>query len=166
MRDVATEAGVAEPTVYAAYGSKAGLARALVESVDTAAEVAGSPHDVLAASADPHTQLAAMLGTDWRLFETGGDVIALLRDAGQSEPDLRAAYDAGRARAEKIHRGVFEHWPAAWFRAGVTVASAADTYAALCNIDVYRVLTTERGWSPDQVETWWHDSLCRLLLAE
>ncbi len=165
VREVAREAGVAEPTVYAAYGSKVGLARALVDAVDATAAVAGSPDDVLASGDDPHAQLAAMVGTDRRLFEAGGDVIALLRDAGRSEPDLRAAYDAGRARAEEIHRGVFDTWPAAWFRTGVNAASAADTYAALCNIDVYRVLTEERGQTPQHTETWWQESLSTLLLA-
>jgi AcrR family transcriptional regulator len=166
VRAVAREAGVAEPTVYAAYGSKLGLARALVESVDTAAEAAGSPADVLAAGDDPPAQLVVMIGTDRALFERGGDVIALLRDAGHSEPELKAAYDEGRARAEAIHRGVFDTWPHQWFRDGVDPAHAADTYAALCNIDVYRVLTDERGWTPEDVETWWREALSTLLLSE
>jgi hypothetical protein len=41
---------------------------------------------------------------------------------------------------------------------------AADTYAALCNINVYRILAEERGWSPGQIERWWRDSLVRLIL--
>jgi hypothetical protein len=72
-----------------------------------------------------------MVGTDRRLFDRGGDVIALLRDAGRSEPELRAAYDAGRAHAEEIHHGVFDTWPGEWFRTGVDAARAADTYDAL-----------------------------------
>jgi hypothetical protein len=36
----------------------------------------------------------------------------------------------------------------------------------MCNVDVYRVLTEERGWDADRVEQWWHDSLVRLLLEE
>lgn len=165
VRDVAREAGVAEPTVYAVYGTKAGLARALVDAVDIAADVASSAHDVLAVGKDPTAQLAAMVSTDRRLFERGGDVIALLRDAGRSEPVLRAAYDDGRDRADRIHRGVFDAWPSRWFRSGVDAARAADTFAALCNIDVYRVLIDERSWTPPQVEAWWRESLQSLLLA-
>ena len=41
VRDVARAAEVAEPTVYAAYGSKAGLAHALVDAVEFAAGPAG-----------------------------------------------------------------------------------------------------------------------------
>ncbi|MBV9794441.1 MAG: hypothetical protein JO016_10930 [Actinobacteria bacterium] len=61
---------------------------------------------------------------------------------------------------------MFGTWPAGWFRAGTDPARAADTYAALCTIGVYQVLTSERGWTPDQVEAWWLDSLTRLLLSD
>lgn len=42
--------------------------------------------------------------------------------------------------------------------------TAADIYAAICNIDVYATLTTERGWPPDRVEHWWAEALPRELL--
>lgn len=164
VRDVARQARVAEATVYAVYGSKSGLARALVDAADIAADAATSVQDVLAAGNDPGAQLASMVGTDRRLFDRAGDVIGLLHDAAHSEPDLRAAYDDGRARADRIHRGVFGTWPRQWFRPGVDAARAADTYAALCNISVYQILTAERGWSPGEVETWWRESLGDLLL--
>jgi hypothetical protein len=48
---------------------------------------------------------------------------------------------------------------------GVAAEAGRDTYAALCNVGVYRVLTEERGWDADQVEQWWHQSLV-LLLAD
>ena len=162
--EVAVRAGVGEATVYAAYRSKAGLARALVDAVDIAADVAGSAQDVLDADPDPRAQLAFMISIDRRLFEHDGNLIAMLHDA-RAEPELRAAYDRGRARADQIHRGVFNSWAAHWFRAGMGAAEAADTYAALCNIGVYQVLTGERGWTPDHVQDWWHDSLSRLLLT-
>lgn len=166
VRDVAEEAGVAEATVYAAYGSKAGLARALVDAVDLAAEVDRSAEQVVARNADPAAQLAALVAADRRLFERGGDVIALLRDAGRTEPGLRAAYDDGRARADELRRAVFATWPRDRWLPGVDVDRAADTFAALCNVEVYQILIAERGWTPDEVESWWRESLERLLVAE
>lgn len=44
------------------------------------------------------------------------------------------------------------------------LSTAVDTYATLCNIDVFTVLTRERGWSPEQVEQWWSHVLVRRLL--
>jgi len=90
VRDVAAQAGVSEATVYATYGSKAGLAKALVEAVEASADALTSPSQI--SGTDPTGQLAALLESDRRLFADGGDVIALLRDAGRAEPDLRGAY--------------------------------------------------------------------------
>ena len=165
VRDVARAAEVAEPTVYASYGSKAGLAHALVDAVESAADAGRQAADLATAQGEQAGQLAAMIGFDRRLYEQGGDVLAVLRDAGRSEPELAAAYDAGRARADQLRRSVLAAWPRGALRAGLDQDQAADVYAALCNIDVYRVLTEERGWSPDRVERWLYQTLCQLLLA-
>lgn len=164
VRDVAREAGVAEPTVYAIYGSKAGLARALIDAVETQAEVSRSLPEVRAAQDDPARQLAVLVHYDRQLFERGGDIIGLMRDADRADPDLHAAYQEGRDHADQSRREIFAAWPAEAFRDGVDAGLAADYFAALCNIDVYRVLTQERGWPVDQAEGWWRESLTLLLL--
>jgi TetR/AcrR family transcriptional regulator, regulator of cefoperazone and chloramphenicol sensitivity len=164
VRDVAAAAGVAEPTVYAVYGSKSGLALALIDAVADAADLGAQEAGLAAAAGDPAGQLAAMAGFDRRLFERGGDVLGLLHDAGRSEPDLAAAYRHGRAQADQVRQRILGSWPPHAFREGMNPRLAADTYAALCNIDVYRILAEERGWSPEQIERWWLGSLIRLIL--
>jgi AcrR family transcriptional regulator len=163
VREVAAEAGVSVPTVYAAYGDKTGLVRALADAADLAADVPREVQD-LEAAATPAGQLAAMAAYDRRLFERSGDVIALVREAGRTEPELAAAYLAGRARGDRTRGEVFAAWPAGVLRAGVDVAEAVDIYAAVCNLDVYATLTVERSWSPDRVERWWAEALARELL--
>jgi len=61
VRDVAREAGVSVPTVYAAYRNKAGLVRALADAADLTAEL---PRllDELEATSAPTAQPAAMAG--------------------------------------------------------------------------------------------------------
>lgn len=164
VRDVAREAGVAEPTVYAVYGSKAGLAMALVDAVDTAADVPRVIAELGASEGDPAGQIAAMVGFDRRLFERGGDAIALLSEARRAEPDLRAAYDAGRRRGDEVRRRIIASWPAGTLGDGLDVDTAVDACAALLNVEVYRLLRDERGWSADRIERWWCDALARLLL--
>ena len=164
VRDVAREAGVAEPTVYATYGSKAGLALALVDAVDMSADATRLRAEMEAGGGDPERELAALVAFERRLFERGGDVIALLSDGGRSEPELRAAYEEGRARGDRVRRRVFNSWPDEAYREGMDAQVAADTFAALCNVDVFLLLRDERGWSADRIELWWHDSLVRLLL--
>jgi AcrR family transcriptional regulator len=162
VRDIAKQARVSEPTVYKAYGGKAGLATALVDAVDLAADV-GRLLAELDAAADAEEQLAAMVAFDRRLFERGADVIRLMREAARTEPDLATAYQQGRRRGEKLRRRVFGGWPAGAFADGVDTALACDTYAALVNVDVYTTLVDERRWRPDRVERWWRTSLVTLL---
>lgn len=163
VRDVAAQAGVSEASVYAAYGSKAGLARALVDAVEASADALTSPAQISAT--DPAGQLAALVESDRRLFADGGDVIALLRDAGRAEPDLLDAYREGRAHGDRLRRDTFSAWPGATLREGVSIEDAVDAYAALCNIDVYRELIDERGWTSHRIQAWWSTTLILTLLA-
>ena len=161
VRDVAREAGVSVPTVYAAYGNKTGLALALVDSADLEADLPREIEEL--ETADPTGQLAAMAAYDRRLFERAGDVIVLVRDAGRVEPELATVYRDARSRADGVRQEIFSGWDPGVLR--MDVGAAVDVYAALCNIDVYATLTIERGWSPDRVEAWWGEVLRRELLT-
>jgi AcrR family transcriptional regulator len=165
VRDVASAAGVSEPTVYAVYGSKAGLASALLDSLEGVADPRRLGQEVKQAAGDPRAQLAALVAFDRRLFEHGADAITVIREAGRTVPDLASVISEGRARGERVRRHVFGSWPATVWRDGVDVDAAVDQSLALCNVDVYLALTRERHWSPDQVEAWWGSALARLLFA-
>ncbi|GAA5058149.1 TetR/AcrR family transcriptional regulator [Nocardia callitridis] len=163
VRDVAAEAGVSVPTVYAAYGNKAGLTKALADSADLSADMPRLLAE-LDRNPDPSAQLAAMAGYDRRLFERSGDVLLLVREAARAEPELAHTYRDARGRGDDAHRQVFTAWPPETLARGIDVASAVDIYGALCNIDVYTDLTEERGWTPERVERWWAETLVRELL--
>jgi TetR/AcrR family transcriptional regulator, regulator of cefoperazone and chloramphenicol sensitivity len=162
VRDVATTAGVSVPTVYATYGGKSGLAWSLVDSAMLTTALPRE-RDELEAAATPADQLAVMVSFDRTLFERAGDVIVLAREAGRTEPELADAYKDGRSAGDEVRDQVFRSWPEGTLR--TDVPTAIDVYAALCNVDVYTTLTTERGWPPNRVERWWHDVLVRELLA-
>ena len=164
VRDVAREAGVSVPTVYAAYGNKTGLTLALADAADLSADAQQMLAELEAPATNPERQLAAMAGYDRRLFERAGDVITLVREAGRTEPELATAYREARRRGDDTRIQVFSSWPIDILRPGLDLQSAVDVYAAICNIDVYATLTTERGWAPDQVERWWSEALTRELL--
>ena len=166
VRDVAAAAGVSEPTVYAVYGSKAGLASALLDSLEGVADPRRLGQEVKAAAGDPRAQLRAVVGFDRRLFEHGADAITVIREAGRTVPELATVFSDGRARGETMRRHLFGSWPAEVWREGTDVGSAVDQSLALCNVDVYLVLTRERSWTPDQVEEWWDEALARLLLDD
>jgi AcrR family transcriptional regulator len=111
IREVAEAAGVAVPTVYAAYGNKTGLALALADAADLTADPAAELAEFEAAEGDPPRQLAAMAAYDRRLFERSGDLIAMVRDAGRTEPELAADYRDARGRADAFRTEVFASWP-------------------------------------------------------
>ncbi|WP_326692452.1 MULTISPECIES: helix-turn-helix domain-containing protein [unclassified Streptomyces] len=164
VRDVAREAGVAVPTVYAAYQNKTNLVWALADAADLSADLA-LMLDELEGSADPERQLLAMAAYDRRLFERSGDLIALIREAGRTEPDLATFYEAARRKADGTRARVFSSWPDGTLAEGLDLPTAVDIYAALCSVDVYTTLTQERGWGPERVERWWTRTLARELLA-
>lgn len=165
VRDVAAEAGVSEPTVFAVYGTKAGLAMGMLDSLDGAADPMRMLGELQDRDGDPRAQLASLLSFDRRLFEHGADAIVVIREAGRAKPELAEVVTQGRARGDRNHRRIFRSWPEGTLRDGVDVDRARDIYAALSNVDVYLVLTRERGWTPEQVEEWWIDTLEELLLA-
>jgi AcrR family transcriptional regulator len=164
VRDIAKAAGVSEPTVFAVYGNKAGLAGALIDSIDAAADIPALIAGLEAAAGDPAAQLDVWVGFDRRLFERGYDVLVLMREAERAEPQIGAAYDEGRRRGKENQLRVFSSWPTSAFRDGVDAARASDIFAALCNVDVYRVLRHERGWTGDAIEDWWRQTLRTLIL--
>ena len=63
VRSVATAAGVSEATVYAVYGTKAGLAVSLVDSADADADVDRIMRELAQATGDPRAQVAAFVDT-------------------------------------------------------------------------------------------------------
>jgi AcrR family transcriptional regulator len=165
VRSVATAAGVSEATVYAVYGTKAGLAVSLIDSADASADVSRVIAELSAAEGNPQAQLAAYVGYDRRLFEHGGDGLRVLVEGMRNEPALFAAYAEGRGRGEESRRQVFSSWPASARRRGVTVQRALDIYAITVSIQAYDVATLERGWNPDRVERWWVETVVEQILA-
>jgi AcrR family transcriptional regulator len=164
VRSVADAAGVSEATVYAVYGTKAGLAVSLVDSADDAADVDRVRRD-LARAGDPRRQLAAFAGFDRRLFEHGGDGLRVIVEGMRNEPALAAAYEEGRGRGETARREVFAAWPSSARRRGVSLQRALDVYAVTVSLQSYDIATRERGWAPDRLERWWVDTLAEQILA-
>jgi AcrR family transcriptional regulator len=166
VRDVAAAAGVSEPTVYAVYGNKAGLATALLDSLTAAIDFPRHMSDLKAAEGNPALQIAALVAIDRQLFEHGADAITVIREAGRSNPDLAPVYAAGRQQGDEARRRVYSSWPAQVWRDGVSLEDGLDTAAALLSVDVYLELTHARGWSPDRVQAWWTETLALLLLQD
>jgi len=166
VRSVAELAGVSEATVYAVYGSKAGLASSLIDGAEVRADVGRVVAELKEHRGDPAAQLRAFVAFDRRLFEVGGDVLRILAEARRHQPELGSAYREGRARGEAQRRVAFSSWPDTVWRPGMDVPTALAVYAIIVSLESYDVATGERGWSPDAVEDWWFSTLSELLLDQ
>jgi AcrR family transcriptional regulator len=166
VRAVAAEAGVSEATVYAVYGTKAGLATSLIDSAEESADVRRAVAELQQHAGDPVAQLHAFVAFDRRLFEHGGDVLRIVAEARRQHPELGAAYAVGRQHGEAERSRVFSSWPVTTWRGGVDQQQALAVYAILVCVESYDIAVAERGWSPSRIEQWWHATLVGLLLAD
>ncbi len=112
IKEVAETAGVSPQTVYAAFRSKAGLVRALVDYGNEeagAAELAkGFAH-----AATPREFLAMSVHLVCVLHERIGDLIAMFLQAAAADPSLAPVVDAGRASHSGPQLGIAQRLAAA-----------------------------------------------------
>jgi AcrR family transcriptional regulator len=170
MAAIAREAGVALKTVYVVFETKSGLLRALWHL-----RLRGDEEDVPIGErawyrtvlAEPDAERAMRLGAHQaRLVkERAGPMLGVIHSAAAGDPDARELwdriesdfYDNQRAVIQTLHeRGALR----------VDVTRGADIMWTLNHPDVWRLLVGERGWTPEQWEQWFADTVCaQLLLA-
>lgn len=165
VAQIAEEAGVALPTVYASVGTKATLLRLLLDRIDEQADIAELIAE-LRTSTDPAAVLALQIHITRRLAERCGDVIAALQSAAGVEPELGETFEAGMARhragaATTVHRLL----ELGGLRPDLPPDDAAAILAALTAPSVYASLTAEHGWTFDRAQAWLDTTLAAQLLA-
>jgi AcrR family transcriptional regulator len=160
---IATEAGVATPTVYASFGNKRGLLEGMRESMRRDSEI---PELMAQAAAEPKAQRRLELWARLirQQMETSYDVIAIHREAARSDPEAAAAYRLVLdGRAQTFARFIRDLGPD--LAPGLDQDTATDLLWAFSNEELWRELVEERGWSPDRYEQWLARTLVAQLLA-
>jgi TetR/AcrR family transcriptional regulator, regulator of autoinduction and epiphytic fitness len=167
---IAEAAEVAVPTVYAAFRSKAGLLRAVVDLT-----VRGDDEDVPLASradwqtmeshADPQEQLALFARLHREICDREAAVFAQLEAAAGGDPEatqMLAEHDDRRYTtqtrlARALHRSKA-------LKPGLTAREAADTIWTIASERTYLALVRDRGWRPAKYERWVAEQLEAALL--
>lgn len=149
---VAREAGVAVQTVYAVYGSKAGILHALREAAMDQPDAEALFAKAMAEPSAPRS-LELFATSIRRRWEHSGDVVAIHRDAGTADPAIRAGEAATLARRRGGILGLATVLAPA-LRPDVDVAQAAAILDALTLPEVYAELVDVQGWTPDRYEAW------------
>jgi AcrR family transcriptional regulator len=172
LADIAAAAGVARPTVFAAFGSKSGLLRHVLDQAlagdDEPVPVADRPWfrpvwaattagEVLTAYADVCLVIARRAAP---LFET-------VRRAADDAPEAADLWETlqrnRRLGAAMVVRQMQKLGAPA---SGLDTESATDVLWIYNDPGLYAALVTGRGWAEDTFRDWLADTMRRALLAQ
>lgn len=160
---VAEEAGVAVQTVYAVYGSKAEILRALRQDVLNEPH-AGAAFGQATVERDAGRKLVLLAHAIRLRWEYGHDVVSINEVAGATDPKIRKDVEellgVRRRGLAQVARSIQSE-----LAAGLTVAQAAALLDALTLPSVYAQLVAVHRWTPDRFESWLAATLLRQLLA-
>ncbi|EFL26819.1 putative transcriptional regulator, TetR family [Streptomyces himastatinicus ATCC 53653] len=160
IRSIAKEAGVAPQTIYAHFGSKAGVLNGLVDLMD---EEAGLP-ELLAEAAeltDPDTLLGLLAKACRQARERCGDIATMLNTGAAVSPDIAATQAEGARRNRLGVERVIERVRATG--CGVH-PKAVDIAVALMSAGVHDSLVLDADWAPEDYEAWLKDTLVTAVL--
>lgn len=163
LAGIAAEAGVAVQTVYAVYGSKAGILHVLRESAMNQPE-AEALYAQAMGEPSPARCLELFAQSIRRRWELSGDVVVILRDAGTADVEVRAGVAVTLERRRAGIRALVSVLGEA-LRPGMDVAQATAIVDALTLPEVYAELVDVQGWAPDAFEGWLAAALSRELLG-
>ena len=170
MRAVATDAGVALPTVELVFGTKARLLKAVIDVA-----IAGDDEPVPMLAREWATRAESMTGaaefaavfaeqlTESAQRAAGLTLVAL--EAARIDEDIAAV--AAQLMAQRqvmaawLVDGLLRRSP---LRGGVDRAAATDSVWALMDPALFCRLTGDRRWSPARFRRWFTDATLRLLL--
>jgi AcrR family transcriptional regulator len=160
---IAREAGVAAPTVYAAFRSKRGL---VAEILDRARMGPSYTELVKAAHAEvePEAKVRCTAAIARQVFDAERSEMDLLRGAGVVSPEFG---DEERERNRYIGQKRLVDFLSAAGRLheGLDSATARDVLYALTCRDLYRQLVVVRGWSSSKYESWLGQTLVTSLVT-
>src|SRR5215212_4244181 len=172
LQQIADEAGVAVQTVYFHFRNKRTLVK---ELVDIAAVGDEQPVALLdrpwvdelrTAPGGPET-VTVWLRTSREIFGRAAPILRIVRDAAGSDPEMAAQWEINQQQRHTAHRALAEILDAKGaLRPGLTVDEAADILFALVSLEIYVLLTVERGWAPEQWERWAARTVSNAVLTE
>lgn len=153
VASIADQAGVSAPTVYATFGSKGAIVRALLTQMEDNADLAQWSARI-AAEPDPELKLEAFARWSRVLFSTSKAVIAAAHGA-VSDPAIVDLRDEGnRHRREGLREVVSALAEAGALSAGLSERQALDRAWMLTGVELYLNATDGCGWSDDDYERW------------
>jgi AcrR family transcriptional regulator len=170
MSAIAAEAGVALKTVYVAFETKSGVLRALWNLLlrgerDEVPVAQQQWYREILDERDPERQLRLVARNSRLVKMRIGAVMEVIRSAAPTDPDIEGLWNriqtefhANQGEIVKaLHSGKA-------LRRGLEVTRATDILWTLNHPDLWQLLVRQRGWTPEQWEQWFGDTVCSQLL--
>lgn len=150
---IAERAGVAAPTVYATFGSKGAIVRALLMQTEDNADGAGWARRI-AQETNPHRKLVDFAQWTTVLFSSSKAVIQTAHGAA-ADPAITTIKDEGdRRRREGLRAVITSLVQAHALRAELGEEHALDRAWMLTGIELYLGATEGCGWSDREYQDW------------
>lgn len=167
---ISTTSDVPSATVYRLFSSKLGILKALLDTSivgdDDAIPLQDRPHArELFADPDPRRQLAGFAGITRAVNSRAATIYPILVSAAGSDPHAAALLaDYTRRRQQGQGQIAQSLARAGALRPKLRGRDAADVIHALMSPEVYRLLVSDRDWSPERYEQWLTATLVEQLL--
>jgi AcrR family transcriptional regulator len=171
IEQIAAAADVSVQTVYAAFESKAGILKRVVDVA-----VAGDHEDVavadrpeavaIRAEPDIAEQLRAAGALALESHRRGAPLLRLVAGVAGTDPvlaELDASYEAGHRHDVRLF---VDAMPKEALRADLDLDEVADSLALLSSYRTYVTLVLDRGWDGERYAQWVTDSAARLVLRD
>ncbi len=153
VSSIAERAGVSAPTVYATYGSKGAIVRALLTQFEVDAD-ADEWWARIEAEDDPRRKLAAFAQWSSALFSSSKAVIAAAQGAA-SDPAIVELRDQGNDHRRQGLKSLLASLTKAHaLRPDLSARQALDRAWILTGVELYLAATDGCGWTDSQYAEW------------
>lgn len=170
MGAIADEADVALKTVYLAFDTKAGVLRsvwdlALKGDTDDAPVAARRWYQEVLDESDPERKLRRVAAVSCDVKRRIGALLGVIRDAAPSDDEIGGLWSLIQTDFHANQAAIIATLDEARDLAdGLDAARATDILWTLNHPDVWLLLVGQRGWTPEQFETWLGDTVIGQLL--
>ena len=162
-------AEVPPATIYRLFATKVGILKALLDTSiggdDRPVPVQERP-DVasLLDETDPTKLVSGFVGVASAINQRTNDLYTVLVEAARSDPAAARLLEELEQQRSRGQQGIARALDRTGsLRSGLRERDAADLIHALLSPEVYRLLVTDRGWTPDRYEDWLATTLLQQL---
>jgi TetR/AcrR family transcriptional regulator of autoinduction and epiphytic fitness len=167
---IAQEAGVAQKTVYAIFGSKHKILAFLLDislgGDDQPVSLLERPEpQAVLHDTDQNRQLAMFAQGITEIVSRAAPVFEIMRSAAKTESEIASLlHNLYQERLNNMRTFVQHVAANGPLRSGLDEAYASEIVWAITSPEVFQLLTTQHDWPKEKYSHWLADTLTRLLL--